>query len=433
MQAELEAIHKFFTPEQISENMARTDAGALICYNVPITRAGRFLYGKDEIRGVDFPPNFPDEFYVLKPDEELAKPETIASFNGIAITIGHKGILSADDLGRYQVGHLTNSRYDPENLAIVSDLVVTNAKAIDSILNEGLREVSCGYKYRLSIVGTDLVQSDIRGNHLALVMDGRCGPECSIQDSARGKKKMSIFNLFKKMSKDEVSQLKDEFDLAASSQDECTPDTQEGADMEKEVEVKEEVTKGNPEKEEVSLKDLMMGMKESMDGMAGTVSGLDERMGKMEARMDGYEMKGEDPGKHGTQDEEKKDEHAEDAARPNQEIISLAESLAPGIDINQPVQEVMDQALSTAYQGEHFEFIASRMGNHMSIDDLQPNVRKQLFFAASDNAKKQNNGKIRGILTGSQDSGKKKEVNRNHSGMTNKQHNEIAAKRWADK
>ena len=71
-----------------------------------------------------------------------------------------------------------------------NSLVVWDGEAIKLIEDDKQKELSCGYRYRADMTpGTyegvryDGVMRDIRGNHVALVEEGRAGPDVLVADS----------------------------------------------------------------------------------------------------------------------------------------------------------------------------------------------------------------------------------------------------------
>lgn len=182
----------FGTP--LSENIAERPEGYLICRNVPIARTGFQKYKVAEIADPDglLGDRGPHEEVELWRDpEEVFSPATIASFEGVSVTLRHpEDLLTPDSEQRHAVGHVENVRKGDEALEsgdwpLVGDLIVKAADAIRAV-KAGIREVSCGYKYRLAKEGYRFDQREIRGNHVAIVPKGRAGEEARIQDAAPG-------------------------------------------------------------------------------------------------------------------------------------------------------------------------------------------------------------------------------------------------------
>lgn len=175
---------EIFTVEQLGPKRELTPNGNLVCRDVPIARVGWMIYGPGETPiEVD-----PETRYarVYRGEDELFDPKTIGSFMGVAVTDEHPD----DDVDPKNWARLsrgfstTNVRRGEGELSdcLVADLIVTHADLIKAI-NDNKREVSCGYSadYRQTGVGTGL-QTNIIGNHIALVEKGRCGPRCAIGD-----------------------------------------------------------------------------------------------------------------------------------------------------------------------------------------------------------------------------------------------------------
>lgn len=147
--------------------------------------------GAMEYLGSELGRNPKQVYDVVVEESELFQDSVIKSFENRPVSIEHPddkdgNEVNADNWRKLAVGHIYNVRRDGDFL--VGDVVVNDAAAIKTI-QSGKVEVSCGYD-------ADLVDSEdgsikkvnIRGNHLAIVDEGRCGSECRLQD---GKPKMS--------------------------------------------------------------------------------------------------------------------------------------------------------------------------------------------------------------------------------------------------
>ena len=167
----------------ISPNQLETGEGFLICRNVPIARTGAQEYLGTEI-GLDTA----DVVTVMRPEEEVFSPATLASFEGKPVTDEHPpDLLDPDTAGQFARGHAQNVRKGTGEYAdyIIADLHIQDADLIRAIQN-GKREVSCGYtcEYVPNDDGT-YTQKDIRGNHIAVVETGRAGHKAAIMDSIK--------------------------------------------------------------------------------------------------------------------------------------------------------------------------------------------------------------------------------------------------------
>lgn len=169
--------------EQLSPRMSRLPNGSLLCLDVPIARVGWMLYGPGEL---PIPPGSDGMVHVSRTADELFSPETIGSFMAATVTDEHPpGDVMPDNWKRVAKGFTTtNVRVGTGDHAdcLLADLVITDESLIKSVL-EGKREVSCGYEADYYTTGPGMgVQTNIRGNHIALVRKGRCGPRCAIGD-----------------------------------------------------------------------------------------------------------------------------------------------------------------------------------------------------------------------------------------------------------
>jgi hypothetical protein len=187
--------------EHLSDNIAVTPEGYLICRNAVIGRSGFQKYRVAEIAD---PEGLLGERY--RPDEELElwrapsevfSPAALASFEGKTFTLSHPEELLDPDTERQNfVGHLQNVRRGTEPLdsgdwPLLADVVIKVREAIDAV-NAGERELSCGYTYKLAREGYRWDQRNILGNHVALVPKGRAGAEARINDAALPEKESTV-------------------------------------------------------------------------------------------------------------------------------------------------------------------------------------------------------------------------------------------------
>lgn len=167
-----------------------------------ITRTQVALYLGKEI------PNYkefelePDKiYYVLRPEAELKK--AVETFNNLPLTRKHIEI-DVDNVPKEDiVGSLGDSAVYEDGF-IKNSLIVYDQKYIDRIQNGKQKELSCGYRYtpvrqsgEFEGQHYDFVMTDIVGNHVALVKEGRAGHDVVVSDSIEALKE-SIMNLFKK-------------------------------------------------------------------------------------------------------------------------------------------------------------------------------------------------------------------------------------------
>lgn len=124
-------------------------------------------------------------YYVYRPADELEK--AASSFNGLPLLMGHSPE-SADDPQRdYRVGSLGSEVYF-DNPYLKSWLIITDADAIRAI-DSGIRELSAAYTYTPVLeagefdgVPYSIKMTNIHGNHVAIVPEGRVGADACVAD-----------------------------------------------------------------------------------------------------------------------------------------------------------------------------------------------------------------------------------------------------------
>lgn len=116
--------------------------------------------------------------------EELSKPETLKSFEGMPLTITHPDDkeVNAGTWGDKAVGHIQNVRVDGNY--IICDAYIQDKNAIELLKDKDIRELSVGYEPAdIQENGGKFYHQNIRANHVAIVAEGRAGSDCRLQDS----------------------------------------------------------------------------------------------------------------------------------------------------------------------------------------------------------------------------------------------------------
>ena len=155
-----------------------------------IARTGLLEYAKaDGTKWVEY-----------RPPEEAFRADTLASFALAPLTNDHPatGMLDAENTKLFQVGTVEAPRRDGD--FVTAGILVTDADTIRD-MESGKRELSCGYHCDVDptpgeIDGQryDAVQRNVVGNHVALVREGRAGPQVRVRmDGLR----MEIVDLLK--------------------------------------------------------------------------------------------------------------------------------------------------------------------------------------------------------------------------------------------
>lgn len=201
----------FYTTGQIGRTRETTPEGYLLCRDVPIARIGKLMYGDGEVPVTADK----DKIIIIERGEDvLFDPRTIASFEGKPVTDDHPDDwVNPENWKDLSKGSANNVRRgdDIDSDCLVADLLITDKATIDAVM-AGKVEISLGYDadYTEISVGKGF-QTNIFGNHIALVPKGRCGSRCKIGDSFMAKKKISfadrIRNLVKTKDADEAEKL----------------------------------------------------------------------------------------------------------------------------------------------------------------------------------------------------------------------------------
>ena len=155
----------------------------------PMTKIGVFPYlGRQISSELE-----PDKIYqVLRPEEELTKPETLESLKLIPLINDHTmigkepGMQPAEDVG---VEGVTGTNVKVNGKLITNDLKCYTEK-IKELISSGKKDLSMGYRCRYELSSGefegqhyDAIQRDIIFNHIALVDEGRMGSDVRVMDS----------------------------------------------------------------------------------------------------------------------------------------------------------------------------------------------------------------------------------------------------------
>lgn len=126
-------------------------------------------------------------YYGWRSGKELEKGAS--TFSGLPLLLDHHIEDAEAPQKEYRVGTVgTDARWEAPYVR--ASLVVTDAEAIRAIEDGSMRELSCAYRYDpLWEAGTfegveyDFIMSNIRGNHVALVAEGRAGSDVVVADA----------------------------------------------------------------------------------------------------------------------------------------------------------------------------------------------------------------------------------------------------------
>ncbi len=182
---------QYFFLTRLGETRFLRPDGSVLCKDVPIARVGTQTYLPDE---VDVEPG-PDGLVVAyRTEDEVFSPATMASFEGVAVTLDHPEDSAGDvrfvnpqNYSELAQGHIQNVRRgagDQSDL-LIADVLLTRQDVIDAVMNQGISDVSCGYDALHEQIAPGKARTyRIIGNHLAVVRKGRAGNRCAIGDAA---------------------------------------------------------------------------------------------------------------------------------------------------------------------------------------------------------------------------------------------------------
>ena len=154
----------------------------------PISKVGIFDYSGAQINSE----LEPDKVYrVYRPKEELDNPETIESFKLLPFVDNHE-MIGADD-GMTPAERKGVHGVIGEDVYFADGYLKGNLKIFSNklaeLIDSGKRELSIGYRCLYDRQdgifegeSYQFVQRNIRGNHLALVDEGRSGPDVAVLD-----------------------------------------------------------------------------------------------------------------------------------------------------------------------------------------------------------------------------------------------------------
>lgn len=168
-----------------------TDEGFLV---VPakIARTGIQEYQAFEMGLTDKEPT--DIIRVYRPEDEVFNPDSLASFANKPVTDDHPtSLVDTTNAKELSVGH-SGPEVTKDGIFAITVLHVTDAIAIKNI-EDGKVELSNGYTSDIEWSpgvapdgeNYDAIQRNIKGNHIALVSKGRCGPACKVSDNLPAK------------------------------------------------------------------------------------------------------------------------------------------------------------------------------------------------------------------------------------------------------
>lgn len=178
--------------------------GHLHVARTPISKANVCPYYGREIPDWEGLGLNPDRLYqLLRDPEELEK--AAASFAGKPLLNIHRPVTADDHEHQAVAGSVSNPIWEAPYLK--ADLSIWEGPAIKAVEDETQKELSSAYRYRADMTpGTyegvryDGVMRDLIGNHVALVKEGRAGPDVVVGDEKPIPKIKEFISMAKKPS-----------------------------------------------------------------------------------------------------------------------------------------------------------------------------------------------------------------------------------------
>lgn len=181
---------KYFFKTRLGNTRFQLADGSVLFKDVPIGRTGEQEY--DTTERPELMPDARGKVIVRRTPEEVFSERAMASFEGMAVTIGHPRdfngeiiFVTPENWRQLANGHIQNVRrgQGSESDLLLADVIVKTPEGLQAI-DDGDDEVSCGYDADYEQISPGLAnQSAITGNHLALVPNGRAGFRCKIGDA----------------------------------------------------------------------------------------------------------------------------------------------------------------------------------------------------------------------------------------------------------
>jgi len=179
--------NKQTTGDQTSKRISDTNGWYQVKDN-PLSKVGVFPYLGSSI-GADNPNEI---YHVYRPEKELASRETLESFKLLPWIDDHV-MLGASEKGLTPAEHKGIEGVIGEDVYFKDGILYGNIKVFSEnmadLIEAGKRELSAGYRCVYEMVSGvwngikyDAIQRNIRGNHLALVDQGRMGSDVAVLD-----------------------------------------------------------------------------------------------------------------------------------------------------------------------------------------------------------------------------------------------------------
>ena len=231
----------------------------------------------------------------FRPESEVASPESLASFAGKAITMEHPpALLDSENTKDYQIG-FTGSEIVYDNGFVRAVMTVTDRDVIEKIMHGDVREVSAGYRvnYNPTPGVTDSgehyngIQTEISGNHVAIVRRGRAGPQVKLHLDRQDAADPYLFST----EEDQTMSAKivfdgAEFEVSESVALAITKEREDASMSYKDMKMKYDKLMKEAEDMKAKMADMEHGMKEKEDSLEGRSDALQEQVDSLKAELE---------------------------------------------------------------------------------------------------------------------------------------------------
>jgi hypothetical protein len=174
-----------------------------------VGRPGIQTYIKDvDFRSAELPPELAarpagSTIKLLRPVAEVFNPESMSTFDGKPVTNNHPigTMVDSTNVKRLQVGFSKSVTKANDGSSINASLVIQDKDTIREI-EAGKDQISLGYDCQVSWVpgvdddfgAFDGIQTNIHGNHIAIVDKARAGSDFRLNDEGKQKMKTRVFD-----------------------------------------------------------------------------------------------------------------------------------------------------------------------------------------------------------------------------------------------
>lgn len=433
---------KYYVKSKLSENIAKTPEGYLLCLGVPIARIGDQEYFKHEFEDLEIEADDDGKIVIERPEEEVFAPKAMASFEGKSFTVQHPDeFVDPKNWKDLTAGIASHIRRGTDDLKddLLADILVTDQSAISLVL-DGMREISCGYECDYVEIGRGRGrQTNIVGNHVALVDQGRAGPKYAIKDHKGAP--MSLIEKIQKLIESEKPAATKTTDMAEAGTGKAVE--VKATDADKMAEMMDAIMKKldamAPGKAGEKGEDVETGDEEVAPGLEERLKKLEEMVAKLmgdeadeadeETEDDGgTDLITDEDGEYGEESEDAEPEADKGDKKKFGDDLSRAEILCPGLKANSKNLRV--EALKGAMKTKDGKAVIAKITGGKPVRFEDAGQVSMVFVAASELLKEKRTGeltKTRQVRdSGSVEFGQSKamtpeainEMNRKHYGQT---------------